>query len=742
MPKVLVLHVDNDTEALAARSILIENAGFEVLKAAHEGDALELSEMRRPAVAVLKSGLTGIQGFELCRQLKSRAATADMQILVISSASDWEQDHVLALDSGADHYLHEPCPPVVLAASVRALARNWLSRSQIRSSKDLLRAEKERYQAITENTSEAIFLTDEHGRVTFANPAAERIFGWSQSELSQRVLHEVIHHNHRDGTPYPLEECPFARVLTSGMALKRQEDVFFRKDGSSIHATGSNAPIFRDGRVIGGVVVLSDISERQRADKRFRRLADQATVGVVTGDLDGSITYSNPVFLKMLGYGDADAVHHWRDIASDDACVEYCLNALRAQSASRPCETNLLAADGSQVPVMISATVLERRQDGTTYIAAYVTDLRSVYEAERALRSSEERRLLAIEAADMGTWFQDIRSGLLKWDDRCYSVFGVDRNSPLTYENFLELVHPEDRKRTEAAVHKAITEFQHYDIEYRIVKRDGEIRWISAKGQAYAGRDGTTECMQGIAIDITARKHAEERLKQLNDALQRSNRDLQEFTYAISHDLQEPLRMVNNFGQLIEKRHASDLKGEAREFFHFMIDGAQRMERMIRDLLNYSRVLNDEGTFEPTELRATLLWAMSNLDVLIQESGASITYDALPTVDGDFVRLSQVFQNVLCNSIKYRSADPPVIDIRTRSESGEWIIAVRDNGIGMDPKNADRAFGVFTRMHGSQYPGTGVGLAICKQIVERHRGRIWMETAPNAGSTIYFTLPQ
>ena len=391
---------------------------------------------------------------------------------------------------------------------------------------------------------------------------------------------------------------------------------------------------------------------------------------------------------------------------------------------------------------MVSATVLERRLDGTTDIAAYVTDLRSVYEAERALRSSEERRLLAIEAADMGTWFRDVRSGQLTWDDRCYSVFGIEPGSPVDYRSFLEMVHPEDRARTDAAVHRAITEFQHYDIEYRIVKPSGDVRWISAKGQAYSGPDGKTDRMQGIAMDITPRKRAEEQLKHLNDALQRSNRDLQEFAYAISHDLQEPLRMVNNFGQLIEKRHASALNDEGREFFHFMIDGAQRMERMIRDLLNYSRVLNDKGTFEPTELRATLLWAMSNLDVLIQESGASINYGALPTVTGDFVRLSQVFQNVLGNAIKYRSAQPPVIDITTSKENGEWVIAVRDNGIGMDPKYAERAFGVFTRMHGAKYPGTGVGLAICKQIVERHRGRIWMETAPDAGSIVYFTLPQ
>ena len=419
MPNVLVLNVDNDTQALARRTNLIESAGFSVVQASYDGDAVRLAETHRPAVAILKANLTGSTGFELCRLLKCRPATADIQVLLISNTRAWEQDHAGALDDGADLYLHEPYPPLVLAASVRALVRNWTSQTQISSAQDLLRAEKERYHAVTENTAEAIFLTDEHGRVTFANPAAEQVFGWSQSESSGRMLHEAIHYCRRGGAPYPMEECPFARVLQSGTALKRQEDVFFRKDGTSIHATGSNAPILRDERVVGGVVVLSDISERQRADKRFRRLADQATVGVVTGDLQGSITYGNSVFLDLLGYPDAGSIPHWRDISTDEAFIAQCLNALRDHGASKPCETTVRAADGSHVPVMVSGTVLERHPDGTTDVAAYVTDLRSVYEADRALRCSEERRLLAIEAADMGTWFLDVRSGQLTWDDRC-----------------------------------------------------------------------------------------------------------------------------------------------------------------------------------------------------------------------------------------------------------------------------------------------------------------------------------
>ena len=305
---------------------------------------------------------------------------------------------------------------------------------------------------------------------------------------------------------------------------------------------------------------------------------------------------------------------------------------------------------------------------------------------QHTLRFSEERRILAVEAADMGTWFYDSRSQELIWDARCYAVFGLEPVTPFYYNQFLECLHPDDRTRTDAAVQQAVATGSGYDIEYRVVHPTGEVRWVAAKGRASIGVDGRPERLQGIAIDITERKRVEERLQDLNQALKRSNLDLQEFAYAISHDLQEPLRMVNNFGRLIDKRYASDLPEEGREFFHFILDGAQRMDRMVRDLLNYSRVVNDDSTFEDVELRAALLWAMSNLEDTIQECGAEITYTELPTVKGDFVRLSQLFQNLLSNAMKYRGEDSPRIHVNAEPSPQHWVIAVNDNGVRYGPE--------------------------------------------------------
>ena len=476
-------------------------------------------------------------------------------------------------------------------------------------------------------------------------------------------------------------------------------------------------------------------TETLEPGRRFRALADEATIGIVTCGLDGSISYVNHAFAAMISPNLQVTVSHWRHIAGDDAFLKTRFSELREKGSCAPFETVLIDHQGNLFPVLVSAKMLDGESG-----AAYVTDLRPVRDAEQALRNSEERRLLALDAAEMGTWFWDITRNDLIWDRRCRELFGLEPSEPMNYDKFLSLVHPDDRERTDTAVRSCLENLTDYNVEYRVISTSEE-RWISAKGRAYVGPDGKVRQMQGIAIDITARKKAQERLTQLYEALQRSNQDLQEFAYAISHDLQEPVRMVNNFGALIKKRHSDLLTGEASEFFDYMRDAAERMDRMIRDLLSYSRVLHDQGTFVQVELRAALLWALGNLEVVVQENQAVITHDDLPTIHGDFVRISQVFQNLLSNAMQYRREESPKIHISARQNGCEWLIGVKDNGLGMDPRYASRAFGVFRRLHGSQYPGTGVGLAICKRIVERHGGRIWVETNAGQGSEFLFTLP-
>ncbi|MBI4000995.1 MAG: hypothetical protein HY348_04345 [Nitrospira defluvii] len=236
---------------------------------------------------------------------------------------------------------------------------------------------------------------------------------------------------------------------------------------------------------------------------------------------------------------------------------------------------------------------------------------------------------------------------------------------------------------------------------------------------------------------VKTRQDLEESVAELG----RSNADLQQFAYVASHDLQEPLRTMSSYTQLLARRYKGKLDADADEFIAFAVDGANRMQRLIQDLLAYSRVSTGGRQFEPTSVEAALTYALDNLRNAVKESGAVVTHDPLPTVMGDEKQLAQLFQNLLSNAVKFQGEEPPRIHVSAKRTDTEWLLSVRDNGIGLDPQYADRIFVIFQRLHNRQeYPGTGIGLAICKKIVERHGGRIWVESEPGKGATFYFTI--
>jgi light-regulated signal transduction histidine kinase (bacteriophytochrome) len=245
----------------------------------------------------------------------------------------------------------------------------------------------------------------------------------------------------------------------------------------------------------------------------------------------------------------------------------------------------------------------------------------------------------------------------------------------------------------------------------------------------------------GQPMIILALEDISER-KEIQRELERSNRDLEQFAYVASHDLQEPLRAVTSFTQLLAKRYKGKLDSDADEFIAYIVDGSTRMHRLINDLLAYARLGSRAAGFVPTDCEAIFADAVSNLGSAMEENGATVTHDPLPTVMADRDQLSRLFQNLHSNAIKFRAQDPPVVHVSARLNGNDWLFSVRDNGIGIDPEHFQRIFLIFQRLHGKgEYSGTGVGLAICRKIVERQGGKIWVESLPGKGSTFYFTLP-
>jgi signal transduction histidine kinase len=252
--------------------------------------------------------------------------------------------------------------------------------------------------------------------------------------------------------------------------------------------------------------------------------------------------------------------------------------------------------------------------------------------------------------------------------------------------------------------------------------------------------------------EIIERVKAEEDVRRLNAELEvrvqertkelsRTNDELRQFAYVASHDLQEPLRTVASYAQLLAKRYRAHLDADADEFIRYMVEGVTRMHNLLNDMLAYSRVTETKDkVLPPANTDAVLQSAVLNLEATINETQAEITHDELPVVKADEIQLTQVFQNLLSNAIKYRSQEPPRIHVSAERRDDEWIFSVQDNGIGIDPQYSERIFGIFKRLHGRELPGTGMGLAICKRIVERHGGRIWVESQPGNGSTFRFAL--
>jgi len=365
-------------------------------------------------------------------------------------------------------------------------------------------------------------------------------------------------------------------------------------------------------------------------------------------------------------------------------------------------------------------------------------------QAESELRESEERfRSLTALSSD---WYWQTDE-----EHRFTSLSGgFFEHTSLRPEEFLGKTRwetePVGLTPEEWAAHRVLLDahrpFQ--DFEYGRESAGGELRYISTSGEPIFDDAGKFRGYRGVGRDITERKRAQAVLRAAYDELARSNAELQQFAYVASHDLQEPLRMVASYTQLLEKRYGDRLDQDAREFMDFIVDGATRMKQLIEDLLAYSRVGTRGKELRPVQSQAALDKALVNLRAAIESAGASIAQDALPEVNADDTQLVQLFQNLVGNAIKFRKKDePPRIHVGAEDAGNEWRFCVADNGIGIEPQYFERIFMVFQRLHTrDEYAGTGIGLAICKKVVDRHGGRIWVESARGKGSKFYFTLPK
>lgn len=483
---------------------------------------------------------------------------------------------------------------------------------------------------------------------------------------------------------------------------------------------------------------------RARQESLYRLIVETSREGIWTIDTEGITSFANERMAGMLGTT-VEAMlgkPSFQFVFDEDVAEAQRLFDLKKRGDSRTFEFRLRRTDGSDFWAQISGTPLYSEQGDMLGLLGLFTDItgRRAYEQEREmllaeLKAGHARANQILESINDAFYAVDAEFRFTYINRRTEQLWQKRREDLLGHNIWSIFPHAAGTHTHQAHLQAMTTrQMVRYETLSPILHR-----WIDVS--LYPEESGGLSC---YFRDIHTRKLAEEEARHAAELLARSNADLQQFAYGASHDLREPLRTITSFAQILDRRHGQALDSQGHQYLRLIISGAQRMGELIDALLNYSSVVNlEEIVHEPVPLTEVVNAALMNLQTTIEETNAAISCSELPTVPGDQVQLSQLFQNLLANALKYRAPDrPPEIHISARQVDGVWRIAVRDNGIGIDPWHFEGIFGVFKRLHGRDVPGAGLGLAICQRIVQNHGGSIWVESGGGDGSTFTFTLQQ
>jgi PAS domain S-box-containing protein len=474
------------------------------------------------------------------------------------------------------------------------------------------------------------------------------------------------------------------------------------------------------------------------ADTPYRVMVEEMQEGAVTLSDDGIIVYCNKQIARLLDASHQDLLGRpFRNFLAPESVSLFESLSQRSRTESSRGEVRLLAANGMHVPAYLALRLLPA--DGLAQTSVVIADLTEQKQYQEIV-ASEVFATSVLDQAQDAIVVCDPSGQVIRANRAAERLSAIN-----TMLQPFDLAFPLRREGSDAELSLlplASTSQFLRSIEASLVRPDGRrTHLLLSVGQML---DFERKVL-GIVItmtDITERKHAEETLRESAAELARSNRELDQFASVVSHDLQEPLRTVRGFADLLQKKYAKQLDAEAGTFIKYAVDGATRMERLIKALLAYARVGTRRREPVPINAGEVLRQALDDLHQSIQDAVAEITHSELPTVRADPSQLAQLFQNLLGNALKFRSESPPKIHVDAHRDGDCWQFSLRDNGIGIDPKYHDQVFDVFRRLNRrEEYEGTGIGLAICKKIVDRHGGRIWVESQPGQGATFHITLP-
>jgi PAS domain S-box-containing protein len=634
---------------------------------------------------------------------------------------------------------------LTVLALVIVLSAGWnVQRESLRRTLgEQLLDSREAAAALLDLTHDAIFVRNLKNEIIFWHKSAERLYGWTKEEASGRITHELLH----TIFPIPLADIE-AEVLRKG--YWEGELIHQKRDGTLLTVSSRWAvQMDGSGKPVGTLESNRDISQRQREDKRFRGLMEAAPDAMVVVNQTGEIVLLNVRAEEQFGYRRDELLGKPIEILIPPRFRGHHpgqRNSFIAHPQVRAMGQGLelfgLRKDGSEFPAEIMLSPLENAEG--TLVTAAIRDISIRKAAEENLRQSEERLSLVVtNVTDYAILMLDLDGRVVTWNDGAERIKGY-RAEEILGRDFACFYTAEDIANGVPARELAeVTENGRSEQEGWRVRKDGSQFYANVVITALRDKSGKLRGFGKIARDITERIRTEEHQAKIAGELKRSNDQLEQFAYVASHDLQEPLRMVASYTQLLAKRYKGRLDSDADEFIDYAVDGCNRMQSLIRDLLAYSRSGADRKVLHKVSAESALKEALTNVRGAMEDSGASVTHDLLPDLMTDETQLVQVFQNLIGNAIKYHREAAPLIHVSAmKNRDKEWIFSVRDNGLGIAPQYFERIFIIFQRLHGKQeFGGTGIGLAICKKNLEQLGGRIWLESQLDKGSTFYFALP-
>ena len=627
---------------------------------------------------------------------------------------------------------------------------------------------EDRFRRLAENSPDIISRFDRQKRHLYANPAAIEPYGRAPEEIIGRTNGELG----MDPEKVKFWEGHYEKVFLTGKT-ETMEFHYISPQGKEYYFDTRIVPEFLDGEVNSILAISRDITDAKKAEAKLKETLDNLEKLVKERTAKFEEAYKSleesekglaeAQKMARLGNWDWNIITNelqWSDEiyrifgrepqefdATYDAFLsyvhpedkDYLDNAVKEAFNGKPysMDHRIILPDGEERIVHEQGEVTFDEKNNPVQMRGTVQDITELKKAEEKIQMLAS----AVESSDDAIVTKTLDGFVTSWNKGAEQVYGYTANEILGQN--VSILEPEsvkgEIKKLDEKVKQGGKVRHHQTLRLR---KDGTIINASITLSPILDISGRLMAISTVTRDITDIKKAEEMLRLKLEELALSNAELEQFAYVASHDLQEPLRMIASYLQLLQRKYQGKLDEKADKYIYFAVDGASRMQSLINDLLEFSRVTTKAKEFEPASSEAILETVLSDLEMVIKENEATIYYDALPEIVADSTQIAQVFQNLIINAIKFRGEEPPEIHISAKEEKNHWLFSVRDNGIGIDPKYSDRIFEVFKRLHKrEEYPGTGIGLSICKKIVERHGGHIWVESEPGKGSTFYFTLP-